>query len=71
MAWMTQLNEPNMEDSCELIRAASEGDTGTVRASLDRGANIEATNRVSFSFSDPFSVWFADSSTLTLILTEP
>ena len=53
----------------KLIDAAADGDTAKVIAALDGGANINATDYVSFSFSDLFCVWFADSSTLTLILT--
>ena len=49
--------------------AANVGDTAKVIALLDGGANINATTHLSFSFSDSFCVWFADSSTLTLILT--
>ena len=55
----------------QLLDAAKKGDTETVIALLNRGANIEAGNSVSFSFSNSVSVWFAGSSTLTLTLTVP
>ena len=55
--------------SKQLRVAARKGDTRAVIALLDAGANTEAAAAVSFSFSDSFSVWFAHSSTLALILT--
>ena len=52
--------------SQQLLDAAWKGDTSAVIALLDGGANIDAVDGVSFSFSDSFSVWFAHSSTLAL-----